>query len=87
LQILSEVPDLEEEESEYSADNEKIVEKVVNELGEPCHSLLVLKFWKELSGEEIAAELGYKSADSVKNQRHRCMEKLREGLKNKLICN
>ena len=87
LVILSEIPDLEDDDSELMIENEKIVAIALEQLGEPCHSLLVKKYWEGKSGEEIAIELKYKNADSVKTQRYRCMDKLRVQLSNKIICN
>jgi len=85
--ILSEIPDLEDDDSESMMENEKLVAAVLEQLGEPCHSLLVKKYWEGKSGEEIAVELNYKNADSVKTQRYRCMDKLRVQLSNKIIYN
>lgn len=87
LVVLSEIPDLEDDDSELMTENEKIVATALEQLGEPCHSLLVKKYWEGKSGEEIAIELNYKNADSVKTQRYRCMDKLRVQLSNKIIYN
>jgi len=87
LVILSEIPDLEDDDSELAIENEKLVATALDQLGEPCHSLLVKKYWEGKSGEEIAVELNYKNADSVKTQRYRCMDKLRVQLSNKIIYN
>ena len=85
--ILAEIPDLEDDDSDLMIENEKIVATALDQLGEPCHSLLVKKYWEGMSGEEIAVELNYKNADSVKTQRYRCMDKLRVQLSNKIIYN
>jgi RNA polymerase sigma-70 factor (ECF subfamily) len=87
LVILSEIPDLEDNDSAVMIENEKIVAEALEQLGEPCHSLLVKKYWEGKSGEEIAVELNYKNADSVKTQRYRCMDKLRVQLINKITFN
>lgn len=87
LVILSEIPDLEDDDSAVMIENEKIVAEALEQLGEPCHSLLIKKYWECKSGEEIAVELNYKNADSVKTQRYRCMDKLRVQLSNKIIYN
>ena len=87
LIILAEIPDLEDDDTDLMIENEKIVATALDQLGEPCHSLLVKKYWECMSGEEIAVELNYKNADSVKTQRYRCMDKLRVQLSNKIIYN
>jgi RNA polymerase sigma-70 factor (ECF subfamily) len=87
LVILADIPDVVEDDSEFSIENEKNVAIALDKLGEPCHSLLKMKYWEEKSGEEIAVELNYKNADSVKTQRYRCMDKLRVQLSNKIIYN
>jgi len=85
--ILSEIPDIEDDDSELMLENEKLLAAALEQLGEPCHSLLVKKYWEGKSGEEIAVELNYKNADSVKTQRYRCMDKLRIQLSNKITYN
>jgi RNA polymerase sigma-70 factor (ECF subfamily) len=87
LVILSDIPDIVEDDSGFIIENEKIVAAALDQLGEPCHSLLVKKYWEGKSGEEIAVELNYKNADSVKTQRYRCMDKLRVQLSNKITFN
>jgi hypothetical protein len=42
----------------------------------PCSQLLDLAIYERKTHEEIAAIMGYASAQSVANQRHRCMDKL-----------
>lgn len=82
--FLPEIPDFKDDDSDFIRENEAIVQIVINNMGEPCYSLFVMKYWEDKSGEEIAAKLNYKNADTVKNQRYRCMEKLRSNLKGKI---
>jgi DNA-directed RNA polymerase specialized sigma24 family protein len=49
-------------------------------MDEPCCSLLDKFYWEELSGEEIARQMNYKNADTVKTQKYKCMQKLKVAL-------
>ena len=51
--------------------------RMVSSLKSPCDKLLKAHYWYKLSGTEIAKELGYHSADSVKSQKFKCIRKLR----------
>lgn len=49
----------------------------VDQLGEPCRTLL--RLWAEgLSFDEIAPKMGYKTPDSARQQKHKCLERLRK---------
>lgn len=83
--LVSELPDMEDEDFSTDIDNVRIVEKAVNDIGEPCHSLLRKKYWDDLNGDEIASEMHYKNADTVKNMRSRCIRVLKDSLRNKIV--
>jgi RNA polymerase sigma factor (sigma-70 family) len=51
--------------------------ETIEQLTEPCKSLLNLFWDKQKRDNEIAELMNYSSADSVKNQRSRCMKALR----------
>ena len=53
-------------------------------LGDPCKKLLLLYYWEEVSMEEIAAQLGFANADTVKSKKYQCkkaLQKLLEDLR------
>jgi len=51
---------------------------IISDMGEPCQSLLKAFYWEELSYEEIAKKLpNYSTADSARNNKSRCVTKLR----------
>jgi RNA polymerase sigma factor (sigma-70 family) len=54
----------------------ELLRRRLNELGESCKQLLMLSA-NGNSDKEIAASLGYKTADVVKTSRLRCLDKLR----------
>ncbi len=65
-------------------ENEKVLleeqlsaaQKALEKLGDPCKSLLQLYFYQDLSMEDITTLLGYKNADSTKNQKYKCLKRL-----------
>jgi len=58
--------------------NLELISQCFNRLGDPCRSLLDLFYYKKKSMEEIAVELNYKNAETAKNQKYKCMERLRK---------
>ncbi len=51
-------------------------EKALEELGGPCRELLTLFYYNDISMEEITTKLGYKNADTTKNQKYKCLKRL-----------
>jgi RNA polymerase sigma factor (sigma-70 family) len=58
--------------------NLELISRCFSELGNPCHDLLDLYYYQKKSMEDITAELNYKNTDSAKNQKYKCMERLRK---------
>lgn len=54
-----------------------LARKVVAALGQPCQRLIELFYYEQKTMEEIRVELNYKNTDSAKNQKYKCMERLR----------
>ncbi|MEK6479996.1 sigma-70 family RNA polymerase sigma factor [Catalinimonas sp. 4WD22] len=71
-----------EKENKYEA-----IEKAMQKLGNPCKSILYLYYYEGRSMEEIAQKLDYKNADTAKNQKCKCMCRLRKMLENKVKAN
>lgn len=65
----------EEQESQYQQ-----VEKALNKLGPPCRQILVMVYYEKRSMEYITAKLGYKNPATAKNQKYKCMCRLRKML-------
>jgi DNA-directed RNA polymerase specialized sigma24 family protein len=55
-----------------------MLETALQELGEPCKTLLVYSYYKNYSTEEIANALNYKSTDSAKTQKYKCLVRLKK---------
>lgn len=49
---------------------------VLQNLRNPCKTILYAYYFKKMSMEEIAQMMNYKSSDVVKTQKYRCMNKL-----------
>jgi len=66
--------------------NERIsaVQKAMREIGNPCHDILLLYYWEELSMDEIAKRLGFANADTVKAKKYQC-KKILEKLVKKFL--
>ncbi len=55
-----------------------LVRRCFERIGDPCHRLLELFYFHQKSMEEICGELGYKNPETAKNQKYKCMERLRK---------
>lgn len=63
---------------------QEIVYRTVQEMQEPCNSVLTLYYWERRSMEEIARKLNYAGAQVAKNRKLACMRKLKAVLTAKL---
>lgn len=50
----------------------------LDQLGEPCSSLLKAFYHQDKSMQEIAAEFGYTNPDNAKTQKYKCLTRLRK---------
>ncbi len=55
-----------------------IMEKAIAGLGEPCKSLLEAYYLKKQNMQVIAASFGYTNADNAKNQKYKCLLRLKK---------
>ncbi len=56
----------------------KLVNHCLSMLGDPCRALLNAYYYRNLSMNEIAAEMGYTNADNAKNQKYKCFKRLKK---------
>jgi RNA polymerase sigma factor (sigma-70 family) len=56
----------------------QIMEESLNSLGEPCRSLLKAYYLEMKSMVEIAGDFGYTNADNAKNQKYKCLMRLKK---------
>jgi hypothetical protein len=50
----------------------------MSSLGEPCKSLLEAYYLQKKSMLEIAGDFGYTNADNAKNQKYKCLMRLKK---------
>ncbi|MEP6465221.1 MAG: sigma-70 family RNA polymerase sigma factor [Parafilimonas sp.] len=55
-----------------------IMDRALNSLGEPCKSLLEAFYINKKSMDEIAFSFGYTNADNAKNQKYKCLIRLKK---------
>jgi RNA polymerase sigma factor (sigma-70 family) len=53
---------------------------IIESLGTTCKKLLEYYYYRNMSWEAIAEQLGYATAGSAKNQKYKCLEKIRKEL-------
>lgn len=68
--------DLEEHEKKDAAF--AIMNRSLNSLGEPCKSLLEGYYLNKKGMQELAADFGYTNADNAKNQKYKCLIRLKK---------
>ena len=80
LQGLENSVSVEEEMEQHERINDEFqaMEKAIGSLGEPCKSLLEAYYFQKKSMHEIAAGFGYTNADNAKNQKYKCLMRLKK---------
>jgi RNA polymerase sigma-70 factor (ECF subfamily) len=56
----------------------EVARKALGELGQPCRQLIELFYYEKKSMEEISLVMSYKNAETAKNQKCKCMARLRK---------
>jgi RNA polymerase sigma factor (sigma-70 family) len=56
----------------------EMMHKAINGLGEPCKSLLEAYYLQKRNMQDIAASFGYTNADNAKNQKYKCLIRLKK---------
>jgi len=55
-----------------------VMEQAMNQIGEPCRTLLEDFYIKSSSMQEITDKFGYTNADNAKNQKYKCLMRLKK---------
>jgi RNA polymerase sigma factor (sigma-70 family) len=77
--LESTVPVEEEIEEHEKRNNEfEMMEKAINNLGEPCKGLLEAYYLQKRNMQDIAVSFGYTNADNAKNQKYKCLMRLKK---------
>ena len=56
----------------------EMMEKAIGSLGEPCKSLLEAYYLQKKNMQEIALNFGYTNAENAKNQKYKCLVRLKK---------
>ncbi len=56
----------------------EMMNKAIGSLGEPCRSLLEAYYLQKRNMQDIAASFGYTNADNAKNQKYKCLMRLKK---------
>jgi RNA polymerase sigma factor (sigma-70 family) len=73
------VPVEDEIEENDRINNEfQAMDKAISSLGEPCKSLLEAYYLEKKNMQEIALSFGYTNADNAKNQKYKCLMRLKK---------
>lgn len=77
---MQEVVSVEEdlEQHERRNDEFEMMDTAISHLGEPCKSLIEAYYLKKQTMQEIAAKFGYTNADNAKNQKYKCLMRLKK---------
>lgn len=68
---------LNEDENQNISKVKNIADAITN-LGEPCKTLLVQYYYFKATMKEIARMLDYTNADNAKNQKYKCLQRLKK---------
>jgi len=56
----------------------EMMDKAISNLGEPCKSLLEAYYLQKKNMQEIAFSFGYTNAENAKNQKYKCLMRLKK---------
>jgi RNA polymerase sigma factor (sigma-70 family) len=62
-------------------ERENMIALLLSKLGDKCREILQKRFWEGLKMEQIAERMAYKNGQIAKNKHFRCLEELRELLR------
>jgi len=80
LENIDGIVPVEEEIEEHEKRNTEfeMMDKAIGSLGEPCKSLLEAYYLQKRKMQEIATNFGYTNADNAKNQKYKCLMRLKK---------
>lgn len=70
-----------EEDTEAFSEQDEQLKRMslcMSKLGEPCNTLLTDYYFHKLNMEAITEKFGYTNADNAKNQKYKCMQRLKK---------
>jgi len=85
LHVTDELPDVEGlnigEDLYEASERQKVISQLIDDMGEPCKSILRMFYFQRFTMDAIAENLGYKNEHVVKSQKLRCFNQLKEKTK------
>lgn len=63
-------------------ERQQLLVKLLEDIGDPCRSIITMFYFDRFTADSIATRLGYKNEHVVKSQKLRCLKKLRTQFKN-----
>jgi RNA polymerase sigma factor (sigma-70 family) len=63
---------------EHRTKDFEMMEEALQNLGEPCKELLESYYIRKKNMSEIAKEFGYTNAENAKNQKYKCLMRLKK---------
>lgn len=80
VESIAEIVPVEEELEQHELKNFEflLMEKSMMSLGEPCRSLLEAYYLQKRNMVDIAGSFGYTNADNAKNQKYKCLTRLKK---------
>lgn len=80
VESLEAVVPVEEELEDHERRNTEfeMMDKAISSLGEPCKSLLEAYYLQHRNMQDIATDFGYTNADNAKNQKYKCLMRLKK---------
>src|SRR5690349_9281080 len=64
-----------------TAERERIIAKVIDQLGDTCKKVLTYYYFEEMSMQDIADKLGFANTDTAKTKKYKCKKKLDDLIK------
>lgn len=73
-----------DEDNRFSDSDRRMIRHYVNEMQEPCASILTQFYFDEYTTYGIAILQGYKNEDTAKTRKYKCFKKLQNAIKHHL---
>ena len=73
ISVEADLEELEKKDAAFA-----IMNRALNSLGEPCKSLLEGYYLNKKGMQELAEDFGYTNADNAKNQKYKCLLRLKK---------
>jgi RNA polymerase sigma factor (sigma-70 family) len=73
IPFVKEDADIEEKDMQY-----KVMKQALEKLGEPCRTILEDFFIRNFTMQQITEKMGYTNTDNAKNQKYKCLMRLKK---------